>query len=1792
VRNDYSNTVSVLHNIISEPIPPVIASFTPASGLIGTSVTITGTNFIANPAENTVLFGTVTAMVTAATTTQLTVTVPAGATNQPIYVTVNGLTGNSSTSFTVTMPTTITSFNPTSGPVGTIVTINGTDFSTNISANIVKFGTVQAAVISATATQLAVIVPAGATSQPISVTVDELTAYTGTSFIVTIAPAITSFTPSSGPIGTSVTITGTNFSMTPTENFVLFGTVPATVTAATTTQLTVTVPAGATSQPISVTVNGLTATSGTSFTITIPPTILSFSPTAGPVGTTVTIYGSNFSVNISANIVKLGTVQAAVISATAAQLAVIVPAGAATQPISVTVDELTAYTGTSYIVTVAPAITSFTPVSGPVGTTVTIEGTNFGTIPADNTVLFGTAQASVISATATHLSVIIPAGATTQPITETVNGLTTFSATSFTVTAPPSDPPAITSFTPTSGPVGSTVTIYGSNFSTNISNNIVKFGTDQAAVISATATQLAVIVPAGATTQPIYVTVNSLTAYTGTSFNVTFPPVITSFTPASGPVGTTVTVEGTNFGTLPADNTVLFGTAQASIVSATATQLSVIVPTGATTQPITLTVNGLTTFSTTTFTVTAPPSDSPAIASFSPTLGPVGTTVTITGANFSTNISNNTVRFGTVQAAVISATATQLTVIVPAGATTQPIYVTVNGLTAYTSTSYIVTVAPAITSFTPASGPVGTTVTINGINFSAIPSENTVLFGTVPATVTTSAATQLTVTVPAGATSQQISVTVNELTATSGTSFTVTIPPTITSFSPASGPVGTTVTIYGSNFSTNISANIVKFGTVQAAVISATATQLAVIVPAGATSQPISVTVNELTAYTGMSYIVTVVPAITSFAPASGLVGTTVTINGTNFSAIPSENTVLFGAVPATVTTATATHLTVTVPVGATSQPISVTVNGLTASSGTSFTIITPPTISSFSPISGPVGTTVTIEGTNFSTTPSDNLVLFGTVQAAVSSATATQLTVIVPAGATTQPIYVTVNGLTTNSGTSFTVTAPPSNPPAITSFTPTSGPVGTTVTIYGSNFSANISDNTVRFGTVQAAVISATATQLAVIVPAGATNQPIYITVNSLTAYTSTSFNVTFPPLITSFTPASGPVGTTVTIEGTNFGTLPADNTVLFGTAQASVISATVTQMSVIVPTGAITQPITLTVNGLTTFSGTSFTVTAPPSNPPAITSFTPASGPIGTTVTINGSNFSMNISNNTVRFGTVQAGVISATTTQLTVIVPAGATTQPIYVTVNGLTAYTGTSFNVTIPPVITSFYPASGPVGDTVTIEGMNFSNIPADNIVMFGTVQATVTASTAIHLTVIVPGGAIIQPISVTVNGLSAISGTSFTVTTPPAIMFFNPTSGPVGTTVTITGSNFSTNISNNIVRFGTVQAAVISASAIQLSVIVPAGAASGPINLTADGLTTNSIMSFNVTSAPVIASFNPTSGQVGTTVTIEGANFGTTPADNIVFFGTVQTSVISATPTQLTVTVPSGATTQPITVTANGLTTISGTSFTVTLPPSQPPVISSFNPTSGPTGTTVIITGSNFSPNGGNNIVRFGNLQADLYAATSTQLTVTVPNGATKNPISVTVNGLTGQSGMPFNVTSQSPPPVINSFNPTSGPVGTTVTINGMNFSQNPENNIVMFGDAQATITGGNQNQITVLVPEGADRQTISVTVNGLTAYSSGTFTVTIPTDIELESSILTLNGDGINERLVFRNFSAYGKSSFYVYNSRGAVVFWNKEFTGEWDLTVNGRMLETGGYFYVIETGLGTFRGSFSILKR
>jgi hypothetical protein len=146
---------------------PTVSAFSPTSGPVGTSVTVTGSGFTG---ATSVTFNGTAASFTVSSDSQLTATVPSGATSGSISVTTAAGTGTSSGSFTVTTTVaapTINSISPTSGPVGTVVAVTGTGLSGITS---VKFGGgIAAAFTVVSDTRVSATVPSGARNGAITV---------------------------------------------------------------------------------------------------------------------------------------------------------------------------------------------------------------------------------------------------------------------------------------------------------------------------------------------------------------------------------------------------------------------------------------------------------------------------------------------------------------------------------------------------------------------------------------------------------------------------------------------------------------------------------------------------------------------------------------------------------------------------------------------------------------------------------------------------------------------------------------------------------------------------------------------------------------------------------------------------------------------------------------------------------------------------------------------------------------------------------------------------------------------------------------------------------------------------------------------------------------------------------------------------------------------------------------------------------------------------------------------------------------------------------------------------------------------------------------------------------------------------------------------------------------------------------------------------------------------------------------------------------------------------------------
>ena len=200
-----------------------------------------------------------------------------------------------------------------------------------------------------------------------------------------------------------------------------------------------------------------------------------------------------------------------------------------------------------------------------------------------------------------------------------------------------------------------------------------------------------------------------------------------------------------------------------------------------------------------------------------------------------------------------------------------------------------------------------------------------------------------------------------------------------------------------------------------------------------------------------------------------------------------------------------------------------------------------------------------------------------------------------------------------------------------------------------------------------------------------------------------------------------------------------------------------------------------------------------------------------------------------------------------------------------------------------------------------------------------------------------------------------------------------------------------------------------------------------------------------TTGPAITGLNPTSGPVGTAVTISGSNFGASPGTSTVTFNGVAATTGNWSNTSITAAVPSGASTGPVVVRVGGVAS-NGVTFTVTMT-STAPLISSLSPSSGPVGTAVTISGSNFGASPGTSTVTFNGVAATTSNWSNTSITAAVPSGASTGPVVVRVGGV-ASNGVTFTVTTTSTAPMISSLSPSSGPVGTAVTISGSNFGVN------------------------------------------------------------------------------------------------------------------------------------------------
>lgn len=235
------------------------------------------------------------------------------------------------------------------------------------------------------------------------------------------------------------------------------------------------------------------------------------------------------------------------------------------------------------------------------------------------------------------------------------------------------------------------------------------------------------------------------------------------------------------------------------------------------------------------------------------------------------------------------------------------------------------------------------------------------------------------------------------------------------------------------------------------------------------------------------------------------------------------------------------------------------------------------------------------------------------------------------------------------------------------------------------------------------------------------------------------------------------------------------------------------------------------------------------------------------GTTVTITGINLS---GATAVHFNDTAATITANTPTMITVINPPGFGVNAVTVVTPGGTS-NPLSFYYILNPIITSISQLSGPTagGNTIQINGQNLSTAQS---VDFGGNSTTPTVVSDSILTVVVPAGAATGSVVITLNTVGgSVNGYNYSYIDSPTIDTASPTSGPTtgGTSVTVSGTNFSTTtgvtVGGTAASFGVINSAT-------LAIITPVGSAgAADIVVTTTAGSATAVDAFTYVSGPGI-----------------------------------------------------------------------------------------------------------------------------------------------------------------------------------------------------------------------------------------------------------------------------------------------------------------------------------------------------
>lgn len=846
---------------------------------------------------------------------------------------------------------------------------------------------------------------------------------------------------------------------------------------------------------------------------------------------------------------------------------------------------------------------------------------------------------------------------------------------------------------------------------------------------------------------------------------------------------------------------------------------------------------------------------------------------------------------------------------------------------------------------------------------------------------------------------------------------------------------------------------------------------------------------------------------VKNFTPATAKAGDVVTITGANFDDVSGVN---FGGVgAASVNVVSSTTITAVVGAGATGNVRVYSQFNFAEKGG--FTFIPGPVITSFSPASATAGTTITITGTNF--TGATSVTFGGLPAASFTVVSSTQITAVVGPGNSGNIAITSPGGTGTAAGFSII--------PLIGAISPASGTAGTILTINGSGF-GQASAVTIGGVPVQAFTVDSV-NHITAIVGNGATGK-VDVTTPTSTAEFS-SFTYYNKPVITSFSPQRGPVGTVVNITGNNFSSVPAENNVFFGAVKGKVLSATGTTLTVAVPAGTTYTPLIVETHHLLAYGAVPFTLTFPNGGGFGAQSFS-------ATKVVSSNTGTQPVIMDLDGDGKPDIATLNPTINGISVLVNTGSGGALSYQQqdISNITAaflYFADMDGDGKPDLVTQDDPHSG----TIIV----YRNLSTAGNIAFGEsvsmIRYNLTPQIVQMLAIDMDGDG--KPEIVVTNGGYNDRIALYRNRSEPGKLIFDREAdvdvghGAYAVIADLDGDGKPDVVTPYTTFDGSwyVERNVSTPGNFAFEVSKPLGSymtfpisladidGDGKIDVITDDPDKNELIIFRNLSTTGNISFATemdiqTGSQPGST-SISDLDGDGKPDIAVNCIGANKISVFKnvSTPGKIQLLPGADYATGPNAgymsigdLNGDGkndlLFSLDGQSVNVLLNNVTPaPAIASFSPGHGVAGAVITISGANFT---GTTAVSFGGTPAASFTVNSDKSITAILGSGASGTVSVTNSYDTGVlPGFVYGL-----PPVIQSFAPESGPAGTTVTITGHDFDPVATKNIVYFGGVKAAVTSASPTQLVVTAPARATYQPISVAANNFIAYSSLSFDLT------------------------------------------------------------------------------------------